>query len=134
MLIPSGAITLVKSPRGQRLQRLLCEAQRNLLLASPFVKSSQCSQVLSCLRTRGVHNNIEVDFITDIRPESVLNGASDLEAFLDLGKNLSGFNLTHLPSLHAKVYIADTKMAVVTSGNLTNSGISGQLQHLLHCP
>jgi hypothetical protein len=59
----------------------------------------------------------------------VLSGASDLEAIVDLGKNIPGFTLTHLPSLHAKVYVADGSMAVITSGNLTEPGISGNIEY-----
>jgi len=129
MALSPGAISLVKSPWADTFHRLLSEARENLLLASPFVKRSQASKILSCLQSRGVHNDIHVALITDVRPESVLNGASDLEALVDLGTNLPGFGLTHLPSLHAKVYVADGRMAVVTSGNLTYSGVSGNIEY-----
>ncbi len=32
-------------------------------------------------------------------------------------------DLFHLSKLHAKVYVADTKRAIVTSGNLTRGGL-----------
>lgn len=34
-----------------------------------------------------------------------------------------------MPSLHAKVYIADERIAIVTSANLTQPGISGNLEY-----
>jgi hypothetical protein len=59
----------------------------------------------------------------------MLTGSSDPEAFLDLAREIPNFHLTHLPGLHAKVYIADTRMAVITSGNLTHSGLRGNVEY-----
>jgi len=84
---------------------------------------------MSHLQKRGVHNSVKVVILTNIHPESALNGSIDLEALVQLGNQLPNFDLTHLPSLHAKVYVADRKMAVITSGNLTDSGISGNLEY-----
>lgn len=49
--------------------------------------------------------------------------------WLRLGKTLPRFDLIHLPALHAKVYVADCRMAVVTSANLTDGGLSGNLEY-----
>ena len=53
----------------------------------------------------------------------------DLEAILELGTALPALDLTHLPGLHAKVYVADGDLAVVTSANLTEPGIHGNLEY-----
>jgi hypothetical protein len=53
----------------------------------------------------------------------------DLDALGELGRNVPGFELTHLPSVHAKVYVADCKMAIVTSGNLTEPGLRGNVEY-----
>ncbi len=129
MAFSPGDVTLVKSPWTETFGRLLSAAEDNLLLASPFVKRSQTNQIRKNLQHRGIQNDIKIALLTDVRPESVLSGASDLEAIVDLGKNIRAFGLTHLPSLHAKVYIADTRMAVVTSGNLTDSGLNGNIEY-----
>jgi hypothetical protein len=57
----------------------LSEAGENLLLVSPFVKRSQTSQVISNFQSRGLKDSIRVVLITDVRPESALSGATDLE-------------------------------------------------------
>lgn len=99
------------------------------MLVSPFIKRSKTDQVMSCLQKRGVHKSVQVVVLTDLRPESALTGATDLEALVRLGNNLPKFGLTHLPSLHAKVYVADRRMAVITSGNLTDSGINRNIEY-----
>ncbi|MBI4460442.1 MAG: hypothetical protein HY648_10345, partial [Acidobacteria bacterium] len=129
MAVPAETVSLVESPWAETFLRLLAAARENLLLVLPFVKRSQTSQILSNLQGRGLQKEIQVVLVTDVRPESALSGATDLEALVDLGKNLPGFALTHLPSLHAKVYVADQKMAVVTSANLTDPGLSGNLEY-----
>jgi PLD-like domain len=53
----------------------------------------------------------------------------DLDALAELGRSVPGFELTHLPSVHAKVYVADDKMAIVTSGNLTEPGLRGNVEY-----
>jgi len=53
----------------------------------------------------------------------------DLDALVDLGEQIPNFHITHLPGVHAKVYVADVKMAIVTSGNLTRSGLRGNIEY-----
>lgn len=72
---------------------------------------------------------MRIELITDLRPESVLAGSMDLDALAGLGRRMPGFELTHLPSVHAKVYVADCKMAIVTSGNLTQPGLRGNVEY-----
>lgn len=121
--------SLLKSPWAETFRQLVTEADENLMLVSPFIKRSKTGEILSELRRRSVENRVRVVVLTDLRPESALNGSTDLEALVELGNNLTQFDLTHLPSLHAKVYVADRKMAIITSGNLTDSGVSGNLEY-----
>jgi len=85
--------------------------------------------VMSNLQQRGVDKEIRVVVLTNIRPESVLNGSMDIEALMTFSTLLPKFELVHLPSLHAKVYVADERAAVVTSANLTQPGITGNLEY-----
>jgi hypothetical protein len=104
-------------------------AEERLLLVSPFIKKSRTNEILSQLERRGAQSYVQVVVLTDLRPESALNGSTDLEALVDLGSRLQKVELTHLPSLHAKVYVADRNMAIITSGNLTDSGLSGNIEY-----
>ncbi|MGH9531512.1 MAG: phospholipase D-like domain-containing protein, partial [Terriglobales bacterium] len=124
-----SATELLKNPWTETFLRLIALVQKDLLLISPFVKAHSTNQILSGLRQRGIETDVRVAVLTNLRPESVLNGSLDLDGLLDLSRGLPRFELTHLPSLHAKVYVADSRMAVVTSANLTPSGISGNLEY-----
>lgn len=99
------------------------------MLVSPFVKRSKAEEILAALSHRGVQNKVRLVMLTDLRPECALGGSLDMEALVALGHGIPNFALTHLPSLHAKVYIADRKAAIVKSGNLTDSGVSGNIEY-----
>ncbi|MGO4885093.1 MAG: phospholipase D-like domain-containing protein [Bryobacteraceae bacterium] len=122
-------VSLIKSPWESSFLELVSVAERDLLLVSPFVKVQSVDQILSDLCRRGVDKGIKVAMVTNLRPESILNGSTDVEALYMLSKRLPRFELVHLPSLHAKVYVADDSVAVVTSANLTQPGITGNLEY-----
>jgi hypothetical protein len=124
-----SAASIIKSPWQQSFLDLISAAQLDLLIASPFVKVQATDRILSNLRERGVDRGIRVVLLTNLRPESMLNGSTDIEALSALGKSLPGFELVHLPSLHAKVYVADDRLAVVTSANLTQPGMTGNVEY-----
>jgi len=121
--------TLIKSPWTDTFLRLISTVESDLLLVSPFIKMQSTDQILSGLHRRGIERQVRVAVVTNLRPESALNGSLDLEALLQLSKSLPRLELTHLPSLHAKVYVADSRLAVVTSANLTPPGITGNLEY-----
>jgi phosphatidylserine/phosphatidylglycerophosphate/cardiolipin synthase-like enzyme len=129
-MTPSHAVvSLVRSPWTENLQNLLSLVDEHLLIASPFVKRFATELIVAQLDQRGLRNSVRVSLITDLRPESTLAGSMDLDALNDFGRSISGFELTHLPSVHAKVYVADCKMAIVTSGNLTEPGLCGNIEY-----
>ncbi|HXA67398.1 MAG TPA: phospholipase D family protein [Bryobacteraceae bacterium] len=129
MTIPRLPTGLVRSPWEQLFQQLISAAQHDLILASPFIKAHSADQIVSNLRRRGVEKDIRVMVLTNLRPESLLNGSTDIGALSAMSGALARFELVHLPSLHAKVYVADESVAVVTSANLTPPGITGNLEY-----
>lgn len=129
MMPDHEAVSLLRSPWADSLSRLVSQVDEYLLIVSPFVKRSASDRILTQLDKRGLRESVRVGLITDLRPESTLSGSMDLDALTKLGRSLSRFELTHLPSVHAKVYVADCRMAIVTSGNLTEPGLSGNVEY-----
>src|SRR5438270_6252 len=118
----------IKGTWEQVFQQFVSCAHNDLLLVSPFIKRYSTSLILTDLRRRRIDREIRVSVLTNIHPDSILSGATDLQALADL-KTLPRTELVHLPSLHAKVYVADEIMAIVTSANLTRSGTIGNLEY-----
>jgi phosphatidylserine/phosphatidylglycerophosphate/cardiolipin synthase-like enzyme len=126
---PPQMVSVLRSPWTETFQKLVSLADRHLFIVSPFIKRSATQRIVALLEQRGRRESVRIDLLTDIRPESALSGSMDLGALVELGRSVPGFELTHLPSVHAKVYIADCKMAIVTSGNLTEPGLRGNVEY-----
>jgi phosphatidylserine/phosphatidylglycerophosphate/cardiolipin synthase-like enzyme len=124
-----GLRGLLRNPWVDSFRTLVSIAESDLLLVSPFVKVQATDEVISTLQRRGMDRDVRVTLVTNLRPESILSAATDLEAVSRLETSLPRFELVHLPSLHAKVYIADNRVAVVTSANLTLPGIATNLEY-----
>ncbi len=77
----------------------------------------------TALERQGRQDAITVRLVTDLSTSSLGTRSLDTGAILDTLSRLPGASLTHLPGLHAKVYVADETCAVVTSANLTDGGL-----------
>jgi hypothetical protein len=64
-----------------------------------------------------------LSILTDLSRDNILSGATDVFALAGVLRDWPRTEVRFLPSLHAKVYIADECRAVVTSGNLTDAGL-----------
>lgn len=120
---------IVKGPWGDQLLELLSLANTDLLLACPFITNTTTKWISNHLARLGRGQDLRIMCITNIRPESVLAGSLELDGLADLGRRFGQFRLFHMPSLHAKVYVADQKCAIITSGNLTEGGLKGNCEY-----
>jgi hypothetical protein len=105
-----------------RLAALLRAAKADLLVASPYVTREGTKFVTENI-SPSFRSNGHVSFVTDLSPMNVCSKATEPSALRFLASETAGATITHLPRLHAKVYIADSTSAIVTSGNLTSGGL-----------
>ncbi len=114
---------LVRSPWDTNFDELLSLAREDLLLACPFITRATTTWMADRLQQLGTIQTLRVVCLTNIRADSVLTGSLELDGLAEFGRRAAHFRLLHLPSLHAKVYVADHTCAIVTSGNLTDGGL-----------
>lgn len=114
---------LVARNGRETLNKVLNAASRQLLICSPFIKSVEMARLIETLHTKTNFDRLSVHLITDIRPDSILDGALDIQALLDLFDSGCNVAITALARVHAKVYLADTSTVWVTSANLTTSAL-----------
>ena len=92
-------------------------------MTSPFVTREGADFVTTHLssefRTAG-----RLAFLTDLSPLNICMKSTDPSALRLLAEAVPAWDLSHLPRLHAKVYIADRDCAIITSGNLTAGGLT----------
>ncbi len=125
----NSRVRLLSSPWDAQLAELLSNSEEFLLLASPFITRRVTTWVGECLSKNASSQRLQIVCLTNLRVESILAGSLELEGITELGRAFPGFSTVHLPSLHAKVFVADSKCAIVTSGNLTDGGLKRNCEY-----
>jgi len=97
---------------------LIDSAQRELVVAAPFI-TAEGTKVVADHLSAAVRERGRLEMVTDLSPAHVCDGSLDTDALAGLASSHSRCSIWHVPALHAKVYIADSERAIVTSGNLT---------------
>lgn len=105
-------------------ERLVGSIEEYGLFVSPYITSKPIERVAQILRDRSVASSVRLDVLTDLSVNSVIRGSTDPAALVFLMDVVPHTRVTYLPRLHAKVYAADESEAIITSGNLTESGLS----------
>ncbi len=123
-------MTGVKSPVrtltgdwGPTFSSMVASAENRLLLCAPFITRQGAAHVQTARLSRpdiGPRSLV----LTDLCPRAVCAGATDPNAVATIQAAVNGARVIHLPRLHAKVYVADGRRAIVTSGNLTIGGLA----------
>lgn len=105
-------------------ERLVTNVEGSALLASPYITAEPVERLIQILQDRGVASQVRLSVLTDLSVTNVLRGSTDPYALVLLLDALPHTQITYLPRLHAKVYIADENEAIVSSANLTVHGLS----------
>ena len=116
------ASVILLPPLADHVRVLCSTATHNITIASPWIKASALQYVLG----KNDLSTIRLRVIMRADVDDFLSESSDLDAVEYLLQN--GAELRRLPRLHAKVYIADNKQAIVTSANLTPSGLQENVE------
>lgn len=99
-------------------------AERSILIVAPFIKFSEATWLCEQFRP-----GISITTLTNINLEAISSSALDTAALRYLSEVSPRALLIALPSLHAKVFVADDKAAIVTSGNLTRSALDHNIEY-----
>src|SRR4051812_17704829 len=112
-------IELLPSPWGAQFERLIDRAESSLVMCAPYVGSGACERIARVLGRAGRASSVQVSLLTDLSRDNMVSGATDPRALLTLTAALPNTTIRFLPSLHAKVFVADEREAIITSSNLT---------------
>jgi len=124
---PVANLELQRSPIRPMLGKLFESARRDVLVAAPYFKRSEAIWLSDRLERAG--SQVQISFLTDLKSESILSGSLDLRAFTELAGRHPGLSVVNLPRLHAKVYVVDHDKALITSANLTKSGLDDNFEY-----
>lgn len=116
-------VELLSGPWDGHLVDLVRSARHDLCLVSPFLRGEPLELIARTVGEHPPNARPGVQVITNLRPGSLLDRSLDVAALAGFVDKVERSDVVHLPSLHAKVYIADSHAAIVTSANLTNGGL-----------
>ena len=117
-------VQLLKRGWRDDLAGLATAANRSILIVAPFIKYNEAAWLSGLFRP-----GIEVTTLANIDAEAVSSFALDLSALRCLAEASPSARLIALSSLHAKVFVADEKAAIVTSGNLTRAALDINVEY-----
>ena len=124
-----ASVELLESPWAAMFYNLVGTTEEELLLASPFISDRPLKKIIEIIEDKQSLHSVKVGIVTNLAVDSLLLGSIDVAALLHLAQSIPHSTITYLPSLHAKIYVVDNKAAVVTSANLTNSGLIGNHEY-----
>ena len=117
-------VELLNRPWRDSLEGIALAAEWSVLVVAPFIKYSEAAWFCNLLRP-----GIEVITLANINVDAISSLALDLAALHCLAEASPTARVIALSSLHAKVFVADEKAAIVTSGNLTRSALDCNLEY-----
>lgn len=117
-------IKLLSGAWRDDLAEVVTSAEHSMLVAAPYIKEREA--VWLCERMRP---SLGVTTLTNVNVEAISSAALDVAALRYLSKASPQARLIALPALHAKVFVADDKAAIVTSGNLTSSALDHNIEY-----
>ncbi len=113
----------VFTPWKNRLLEDLQAARHEVVLISPFIKTSIAREIYRVLAEKDVH----VRTVSRFSKSEFLSGASDIDAHFMLAdiseRSKPKYELRSLSNVHAKIFVIDWRVAYVGSSNLTFSGL-----------
>jgi len=119
---------VVFNPWGDLLLSLLKDSNNSALLVCPFVRSSAIDKLAPVLKGK---SGFQLRVLTSLRSHDLITGISEpgaLMALLSLQTADFDCEIRAVRNLHAKVYLFDDRLGVVSSANLTSGGLGGNIE------
>jgi len=120
--------TVLQRHWKDHLSRLFGEAENDVFVSSPYVTQQGADFLVDSI-SPSVRASGQFTLLTNLSPSNVTQGSTDPGALRTLATAAPAMKIYHLPRLHAKVYVADTRRVIVTSGNLTFGGLNANYEY-----
>ena len=121
-------MTQISTPSWNLLKQVVEKANQQLLICSPWLAKSGLLELREYLNSIGQLTTLrKICFWTRLADANT-DSEFLLELILELQAKGVQASLRDSPSLHAKIYLADENLALVTSANLSESGFERNLE------
>ena len=119
-------LQLLVSPWTGAFEVFARSITKSALIVTPYVTAEPLQRMSRHLKSR---KRPKIEILTDLAVESMLQGSTSPEALVDFCGDIPSTEIRHLPGLHAKVYVADEREAIVTSANFTRGGLAANYEY-----
>lgn len=114
------------SPWKDEFIDVISKTRKELFISSPFINMRGVTVLSDAVQTR---SSVKMSLITNLTTQNIVNGITEPRALLELDKRFNEVKISSLGRLHAKVYLIDGKMGIITSANLTGGGLISNFEY-----
>lgn len=115
-------VELVKTPTLETFMNLVKNCDHEMILCAPFIKNQ-----IICDIIKNKKSCSKMTVITASNISNFIQSSSDLSAIKTLLKH--NITVINYQDLHAKIYLFDSTKALITSANLTYSGMNHNYEY-----
>ena len=126
MLNKPSKVKLLVSPWRGTFDEFARSITQSALIVSPYITAEPLQQMSRYLQPR---KSPKIEILTDLAVDSMLQGSISPQALVDFWNTIPSTAIRHLPGLHAKVYVADEREAIITSANFTHGGLVANYEY-----
>jgi HKD family nuclease len=119
------SVKLLKSPFEKEFQSLIKQAKREIIFSSPYINDAGVSILLNSINP----SNKSINILTNLSARNIIDNVTQPLALLKMYAAFQTTTISSLAKLHAKVYIIDETVAVITSANLTYGGLKSNFEY-----
>lgn len=114
------------SPWKNEFIDTISKSKKELFISSPFVDHDGIKILSSSIQAK---SSIRILLVTNLTTQNIVNGVTDPTALLQLYKEFNQVEISSLGRLHAKVYLIDDTIGIITSANLTSGGLINNFEY-----
>ena len=105
---------------------IISRTKEELFLSSPFINIEGIKILSNCFQKK---SSINISLLTNLTSQNIINRSTEPTALLGLYKLFDQVRISSLGKLHAKVYIVDNEIGIITSANLTSGGLINNFEY-----
>jgi len=119
------SVKLLKSPFEKEFQSIIKRTKHEIVFSSPYINDAGVSILLNSVNPA----NKSIHILTNLSAQNIVDDVTQPAALIKMYDVFKQTIVSSLAKLHAKVYIIDDDVAVITSANLTYGGLKSNFEY-----
>lgn len=120
------SIKLIKSPCDKEFKDIFLVAKKEIIISSPYINIGGVDLMLNSINEP---NKKSINILTNLSSQNIIDNVTQPSALLSIYESFNTTTVTNLSKLHAKIYIIDNSLALISSANLTFGGLKSNFEY-----